>query len=92
MTYQALTNCVRAYLTYSKSKILQIVVLDYFLTSTLTNTLFQFPDYVKELYEIRHTCTLKQSVRQILKTNNMTGFSFHVLCPLFYDFKSCYSF
>ena len=34
---QALTNRVRAYLTYLKSQILQIVGLDYFLTSMLTN-------------------------------------------------------
>ena len=49
----------------------------------LTNT-FQFPEYLKQLSnEIRRTCTLKQSVTQILKTNNMTCFSFHVLCPFF---------
>ena len=40
---------VRMYVTYSKSKILQIAVLDYFLTRTLTNILFQFPEYVKQL-------------------------------------------
>ena len=83
---------VRAYVTDSKSKILQIAVLDYFLTSTLTNTLFQFPEYVKQLQEIRHTFILKQFVRQILKTNDVTCFSFYVLCPSSYDFKSCYSF
>ena len=48
LTYQALTNHARAYVTYSKSKIL--AVLDYFLTSTLTNTIFQLPEYVKELH------------------------------------------
>ena len=79
------------YVTYSKSKMLQIDVLDYFLTSTLTNTLFQFPEQVKELQGIRRTCILKQFVRQILKTN-VTCFSFYVLCPSSYDFKSCYSF
>ena len=66
--------------------------IDYFLRSTLTNTLFQFPDYVKHLSEIRRTCTLKQSVRQILKTNNVTCFSFRVLCPSSHDSKSYYSF
>ena len=45
---QALTNRVRAYVTYSKSQTLQIAVLDYFLTSTFTNTTFHFPDYVKQ--------------------------------------------
>ena len=52
LTYQALTNHARAYVTYSKSKILEFAVLDYFLTSTLTNTLFQFPEYVKELHDL----------------------------------------
>ena len=37
-----------------------------------TNTLFQFPECVKQLYKIRRTCTLKQSIRQILKTNKVT--------------------
>ena len=46
---QALTNCIHAYVMYLKSKVLQIVVLDYFLTSTLTNTFFQFSKYVKQL-------------------------------------------
>ena len=40
---------VRVYATYSKSKILQIAVLDYFLISMFTNTLFQFSEYVKQL-------------------------------------------
>ena len=36
--------------TYSKSQISQIAVFDYFLTSTLKkNTLFQFPEYAKQL-------------------------------------------
>ena len=52
-----------------------------FLTNTLTHTVFHFPDYVNQLWAIRRTCTLKQAVRQILKTNNVTSFSFHVLCP-----------
>ena len=43
----ASTNRVRAYVTYSKSQILQVAVLDDFLTSTFTNTTFQFPEYVK---------------------------------------------
>ena len=30
-----------------------------FLTSTLTNTLFQFPEYVKQHEEIKRACTLK---------------------------------
>ena len=34
-----------------------------FLTSTLTNTLFQFPEYVKQHQEIRRACTLKQFLR-----------------------------
>ena len=46
---QVLTNRVRAYVTYLKSKILQIAVLDYFLTSMLTNTISQFPEFVKQL-------------------------------------------
>ena len=37
---QALTNRERAYVTYLKPKILQIAVLDYFLTSTLTKHSF----------------------------------------------------
>ena len=84
IVYQALTNCV-AYVMYSKLEILQIAILDYFLTSILSNTLFQFPEYVKQPYQIRHTCTLKQSVCQIVKTNNVTCFSFYVFCPLSYD-------
>ena len=43
--------------------------------------IFQFTEYMKQLQEIRRTCTLKQSLRQFLKTNNVTCFSFHVLCP-----------
>ena len=39
---QVLTNPVCVYVTYTKPKNLQIAVLDYFLTSKLTNTLFQF--------------------------------------------------
>ena len=31
-----------------KIHILQIAVLDYFLTSTFTNTTFHFPDYLKQ--------------------------------------------
>ena len=42
ITYQALTNCICAYMTYLKSLILQIAILDYFLTSMLTNSPFQF--------------------------------------------------
>ena len=42
---QALTNCTQAYVANSKSKILQIAVLDYFVTSMFTNTTFQFPEY-----------------------------------------------
>ena len=42
--------------------------------------------------EIRCTCTLKQFVRQIPKTSNVTWFSFYVLCNSSYDFKSSYSF
>ena len=34
--------------------------------------LFQFLECVKQLYEIRRTCTLKQFIRQILKTNRVT--------------------
>ena len=52
-----------------------------FLTNTLTHTVFHFPEYVNQLWAIRRTCTLKQAVRQIIKTNNVTSFSFHVLCP-----------
>ena len=37
---QALANRERAYVTYLKPKILQIAVLDYFLTSTLTKHSF----------------------------------------------------
>ena len=46
---QALINRLCAYLTYTKPKILQIPVLDYFLTSTLMNTIFQFSEYMKQL-------------------------------------------
>ena len=59
------------------SKILQVAVLDYFVLSMLTNILFQFPECMKQLEEIRHTCTLKQLVGQILKTNSVTYFLFH---------------
>ena len=53
---QALTNRVRAYKTYSESYILQTSIRDYLLISTLTNTLFQFPEYVmKQISEIRYT-------------------------------------
>ena len=31
-------------------------------------------EYMNQLWEIRHTCTLKQFVRQILKTNHVTCF------------------
>ena len=34
--------------TYSRSYILQIAVRDYFLTTTFTNTTFQFTEYVKQ--------------------------------------------
>ena len=37
-----LANHGHAYITCSKSQILQTAVLDYFLTSTFTNTTFQF--------------------------------------------------
>ena len=39
MTKQALTDHVCAYVAYSKSQILQIGLLDYFLLRTLSNTL-----------------------------------------------------
>ena len=52
---QALTNRVGAYVTHSKSQILQVAVLDYFLTSTFTNTTFQFPEYVKQSLEKKRT-------------------------------------
>ena len=70
---QQLGTYICAYVTYTKPKILQIAVLDDFLTSTLI--------YVRK-------CTLKQSVRQIRKASNVTCFSFHVLYPSSYDFKS----
>ena len=70
---QQLGTYICAYVTYTKPKILQIALLDDFLTSTLI--------YVRK-------CTLKQSVRQILKASNVTWFSFHVLYPSSYDFKS----
>ena len=89
--FQGLANPVHAYVTYSKLKILQIAVLDYFSTSTLKNTFLQLPWYVKQLSEIRCTCTFMQSVCQIPKTNNMACFSFHVLCLSSYNFKSYYS-
>ena len=85
---QALANCVCVYVTYLKSKNLQIAVLDHFLTSMLTNTPFLFPRYMK----IRPAYTLKHSVRQILKKTMWHFFQFYALCPLSYDFKSCYSF
>ena len=56
------------------------------------NTLFQFPEYVKQLQEIRHTCNLKQFVRQIPKTHDVGNFSFNVICPSSYNFKCYYSF
>ena len=40
-----------------------------FLTSTLTNTLFQFPEYVKQHQEIRRACTLKQFLRHAVWEN-----------------------
>ena len=88
---QALTNWVCVYLTYLKSQILQIVGLDYFLTSMLTNMLLQLLECVMQLHEIRHTCTLQQSVCQICKTNNMT---FFISCfmPSSSEIKSYYSF
>ena len=49
MTRQALTDHVHAYVENSKSQILQIRLLDYFQLSTLSNTLFQFPEYMKQL-------------------------------------------
>ena len=79
---QALTNRVSAYATHLKSLILQIAVCDYFLTSTFVNTLFQFSEYVKQLLEIRRTWTFKHCTCQILKTNNVICFSFHILCPV----------
>ena len=45
---QALTNRIHAYMTYSKSQILQTAVLDYFLASTFMYTPFQFPEYVEQ--------------------------------------------
>ena len=44
---QALTNRIHVFVTYSKSYILQIAVLVYFLGSTFMNTTFLFPEYVK---------------------------------------------
>ena len=40
-------SCI-AYITDLKSQILQIGVLDYFLTSMFMNRIFQFPEYVKQ--------------------------------------------
>ena len=74
---QALANCVCVYVTYLKSKNLQIAVLDHFLTSMLTNTPFLFPRYMK----IRPACTLKHSVRQILKKKCDMFFSFMLYVP-----------
>ena len=42
---------------------------------------------MKQLEEIRCKCILKQSVHQILKTINVTWFSFHASCPSPYNFK-----
>ena len=39
---------------YSKSYILQIAILDYFLTSIFTNATFWFPQYMKQSKEIMH--------------------------------------
>ena len=74
--YQSFSNRVSAYMTYSKLYILQIALHDYFLTSMLTNFFFFsfLREYMNQLWEIRHTCTLKQFVRQILKTNHVTCF------------------
>ena len=46
---QALTNFVCFYVMYSKSKVCQIVMRGYFLTSTLTNKLFYFFSFLSTL-------------------------------------------
>ena len=77
---QVLTNRLRAYVTYSKSQILQVALLDYSLTSTFTNILFQFPEYVKQSLEKKRTYIKQQSVRQIFKiTNLFFHFMFYIL-------------
>ena len=48
--------------------------------------------WVREATWISRTCTLKQSVRQIFETSNVTCFSFHVLYASSSDFQSYYSF
>ena len=45
---QALTNHVCAYVTYSKSYILQIAILDFISASMFMNTPFQVAEYMKQ--------------------------------------------
>ena len=76
---QALTNCARAYITYLKSQILKVSVLDYFLRSTFMSTTFQFSEYLKQSLENKRTCMKQQSVWHTFKTTNVCFSFLHVL-------------
>ena len=74
-------------MAHSKSQILQISVLDFILTNTLTKTQFQFSEYVKQSWELKCRYTLQQSVAQILRATML-----YVSCPLSDGFETYYSF
>ena len=84
---RTLANRVFAYLAYSKSRILQFAVLHFNLTSVLTNTSFQFSEYVKQSWRLKCTYTLQQSVIQILRATML-----YVSGSLSYEFETCYCF
>ena len=75
---QALANGVCVYMMYSKNHKF------YKLLCFLSNLLFQFSEYVRQLWayinvlEIRCACILKQFVHVTLKTNKVTCFLFHI--------------
>ena len=84
LQYQALTNRVGARVKYLKPKKLQIVVLDYFLTSTLTNTLFQFPEYVKQFSSPQVSPSERNCIICFIESpfiNDKESFLFHLKSP-----------
>ena len=73
---------------YSKSEILQIAVLDYFLISTFTKHVFSFLSMWRNFKTLGVHIHIHHYVHQILKMNDVLFFIFHVLCSWSYDLKS----
>ena len=82
------TNRGRAYVMYSKSEILQIAVLDYFLISTFTKHVFSFLSAWRNFKTLGVHIHIHYYVHQILKMNDELFFIFNVLCSWSYDLES----